>query len=100
MQGIGSVYGLGEGVQKREGLIKPAAGKYRRTTFIFSVLIIQLDSTRVRLFLPLSQIEARVEMRASARAPANPVHPVASRRQKIARASERGGAPTESGGRD
>lgn len=39
-------------------LIKPA-GKYRRTTFIFSALIIQLGSPNVRLFLPLSQIETR-----------------------------------------
>jgi len=53
--------------REREGLINPA-GKYRRTTFIFSVLISQLGTacvrSFVRLFLPLLQIEARSEMRA------------------------------------
>lgn len=37
-------------VREREGLIKPA-GKYRRTTFIFSVLIIQLGTVCVRSFV-------------------------------------------------
>lgn len=44
-----------------------AGSKYRRTTFIFSALIIHLAPELVRLFLPRSQIKARAEMDAPRR---------------------------------
>lgn len=50
-----------------DGVGDQAGSKYRRTTFIFSALIIHLAPELVRLFLPRSQIKARAEMDAPRR---------------------------------